>query len=143
MKAREIKQNAKAIIASGFAELEATAWGDINSNTSPEWLEDYQEFKSVYLGTVFNIMPSGKFYMPWANSNVDACPRCKGAGCDHCGDMGSREAFEDSIMQEAMEDYAGELGCTVESGEGDPCDLFLIQTRDIESKIEIKMEVAQ
>lgn len=41
--------------------------------------EDVLE-KWVYLGTVFSLMPSGKFYTPWACSNVDACERCGGAG---------------------------------------------------------------
>lgn len=36
--------------------------------------------KSVFLGTVFALTPSGKYYMPFACSNVDACPQCKGRG---------------------------------------------------------------
>lgn len=32
----------------------------------------------AFLGTVMNIYPSGKFYTPWARSNVDLCPVCKG-----------------------------------------------------------------
>jgi hypothetical protein len=34
----------------------------------------------VYLGTIFNLTPSGKFYMPFACSNVDPCPHCEGSG---------------------------------------------------------------
>ena len=33
-----------------------------------------------YLGSVFRLYPSGKYYMPWACSNVDACARCGGEG---------------------------------------------------------------
>ena len=33
-----------------------------------------------FLGTVFALYPSGKYYMPWACSNVELCPKCNGAG---------------------------------------------------------------
>jgi len=35
-----------------------------------------------FLGSVFALYPSGKFYTPWACGNVEACPACKGRG-DH------------------------------------------------------------
>lgn len=34
----------------------------------------------VFVGTVFSLTPSGKFYMPWASSNVAGCPGCHGTG---------------------------------------------------------------
>jgi hypothetical protein len=34
----------------------------------------------VWLGTIFALTPSGKFYMPWACSNVMGCKRCRGTG---------------------------------------------------------------
>lgn len=34
----------------------------------------------VYLGTVFALTPSGKYYMPFACSNVASCPECGGDG---------------------------------------------------------------
>jgi len=39
-----------------------------------------QYTRSLFLGTVFSLMPSGKYYTPWANSNVAPCPRCHGSG---------------------------------------------------------------
>lgn len=36
----------------------------------------------VFLGTVFNLYPSGKYYTPFANGNVERCPACKGSGKD-------------------------------------------------------------
>lgn len=78
----------------------------------------------VYLGTLIN--PSGKYYMPFACSNVEVCPRCKGEGCDYCGQLGSREAFEDSIFWEYLEEYASRCGACIEAGEGDPCDTFMV-----------------
>lgn len=93
--------------------------------------------KSVYLGTVFGIFPSGKYYMPWACSNLELCPMCHGSevvkedngkliSCPFCGGMGSREAYEDEIFRETLEEEAEKHGCRVESGEGDPCDILLI-----------------
>lgn len=35
---------------------------------------------NVFLGTVFSLTPSGKFYAPFACSNVMGCRRCKGTG---------------------------------------------------------------
>lgn len=81
--------------------------------------------ESVFLGSVFSIYPSGKYYTPWANSNVEVCNRCKGKGCDFCGYLGSREAFEDELFTEFLEEYAD--NCWIESGEGDPCDIFLVR----------------
>lgn len=153
--------------------------------------------KSAYLGSIIN--PSGKYYTPWANSNVDACPRCNGSGsakrdqdcqycegtgvrsieklanargadfysvfanlvdqgitilegdnitcwlcngsgrlhptCNFCGGLGSREAYEDQLFWEYLEDYAQKIGAYVESGEGDPCDTFLcsvVESEDTE-----------
>jgi hypothetical protein len=34
----------------------------------------------VYLGTVMSLVPSGKYYMPWACGNLDPCPACGGSG---------------------------------------------------------------
>lgn len=36
--------------------------------------------RCIYIGTVFNLTPSGKYYMPWACSNVEPCQKCKGSG---------------------------------------------------------------
>lgn len=47
--------------------------------------QDYEENdgqfeRSVFLGTVFALFPSGKYYMPWACSNLASCAACKGTG---------------------------------------------------------------
>lgn len=96
-----------------------------NGNWEPYEPWEGEKSESYYLGTVFAIMPSGKYYMPWACSNVDPCPRCEGKGCDFCDHSGSREAHEDECFMDALEKEAGKYNCWVESGEGDPCDLFL------------------
>ena len=102
----------------------------------------------AFLGTVFALTPSGKYYMPWACSNVTPCPMCGGYGyvgwqafevhcnvgfggidtatiaCQLCEGMGSREALEDEAWSEALEQVAGEHGAFITGGEGDPCDIF-------------------
>jgi hypothetical protein len=63
---------------------------------------------SLYLGSVMSLMPSGKYYTAWANSNVTEGEANKGAA-----------------EWERMESAASELGAWIESGEGDPTDAFL------------------
>jgi len=47
-------------------------WENIRAEA---WREGY-----CFLGSVFSLTPSGKFYMPFACSNVMGCRRCKGTG---------------------------------------------------------------
>ena len=126
MTKREIEKNARELIHWGLSDLNSPgteAYEDMDGNL----------VESVFLGTVFGIMPSGKYYTPWANSNVDACPRCGGGGmskldrgiCSYCDGLGSRDVYEDQLMVEALERFAERAGCYVESGEGDPCDIFM------------------
>ena len=51
-------------------ELDRTEWEDTG---------DHYE-RMVFIGTVFNLYPSGKYYMPWACSNLDKCKQCEGNG---------------------------------------------------------------
>ena len=34
--------------------------------------------RRVFIGTVFALLPSGKYYQPWACGNLVPCPRCAG-----------------------------------------------------------------
>jgi hypothetical protein len=47
-----------------------------------DWEDDAEEpglqVRRLYLGSVLSLTPSGKFYTPFACSNVDACKTCKG-----------------------------------------------------------------
>jgi len=76
-----------------------------NPHYDPE-VED--DICSIFLGTVFVLTPSGKYYMPWACSNVT-----------------EEEALEDALWYEALEAVAESYDGWIESGEGDPCDLFV------------------
>lgn len=107
-----------------YEELDREPWQDSYSDP------DYQEEKLVYLGSVFVLCPSGKYYMPWACSNVDPCEACHGHGCDYCGDMGSREAFLDAIWYDKAESELETIGAFLQNGEGDPTDIFAVRVRD-------------
>lgn len=124
MDKRSIRRAARALVADGARELADECWRE-------DWDEpDRLDCRGVFLGTVFMIMPSGKYYMPWACSNVEPCSRCRGDGCDYCGGVGSREAYEDELMAEALEHYSDRRGLSVQGGDGDPCDIFLVEYRD-------------
>ena len=81
--------------------------------------------KSVFLGTVFSLLPSGKYYTFWACSNLESCPLCEGEGCEFCGNLGSREAYLDQIFWEKLEAEAEEHNCTVTNSDFDPCDILV------------------
>ena len=87
-------------------ELEQAEWEDDCNNPD-------MESRQIYIGTVFALYPSGKFYMPWACSNVTEA-----------------EAEKDEAWRERAESELEAIGASLESGEGDPCDLFVAQYRD-------------
>jgi hypothetical protein len=78
--------------------------------------DDFNDCKyaALYVGSSLSIMPSGKFYMPWACSNIENV----------------REALQDEAYQQALEDKLGSLGLWMESGEGDPLDTFFCKSLD-------------
>lgn len=196
MKTRDIKRMARQFISREVNNpVMFTSKGKIrktlkaNDETIYWNVEDcYNErlIASFYLGTLIN--PSGKYYLPFACSNVEKCPKCHGTGhtkklydcpycthgkryiedirrsgyimlmidiiegkypiksdvmgdfidcifcqgtgkhthdCNYCGGMGSREAYEDDLFWEFLDDYASKHEGYIESGEGDPCDTFL------------------
>jgi hypothetical protein len=60
-------------------------WEDIKQEMkSAEWQESFDDpdrlEKHVFLGTVFALYPSGKYYMPFACSNLEPCETCNGNG---------------------------------------------------------------
>ncbi len=61
---------------------------------------------TTFLGTVFDLAPSGKFYMPWTSNQTEE-------DCD-----------EDEKFYAALDEVAEKHGMYIENGEGDPCDLF-------------------
>jgi hypothetical protein len=62
-------------------------------------------YAAEYIGSALNC-PSGKYYTPFANSNVEDCPRCHGSGhttkshdCEFCKGKGSRSLSELAKMR--------------------------------------------
>ena len=95
-------------------EISSWDWQEIKQNAIDNCENPYEDDSSqlkgsCYLGTVFSIMPSGKFYMPWACSNVT-----------------ENEAEQDEIFMDRLESIASIYDLSIESGEGDPCDLFAV-----------------
>jgi hypothetical protein len=82
-----------------------------------DWVEvePDREERLLYIGTVFSLSPSGKYYMPWACSNVT-----------------EEEALQDEEWRDALEFALGEYDLWITCGEGDPCDLFVGECRDVE-----------
>ena len=74
---------------------------------------DGNKIKSIYLGTCFDLLPSGKYYTPWANSNVS-----------------EEEANQDEEWYNEVEERLSAMGMYLESGEGDPCDLYICKIID-------------
>lgn len=87
------------------AELDAEDWQE---GDNPDC-----ETRRLFIGSVFALTPSGKYYMPWACSNVT-----------------SAEADEDRDWYAQAEYELDSIGCCLVSGEGDPCDLFVEESRD-------------
>lgn len=61
-----------------------------------------------FLGTVFSLTPSGKYYTAFASGNVT-----------------DEEIAKDQLWWERMEDEAAGFDTWIESGEGDPCDIYI------------------
>ena len=69
--------------------------------------------RRTFLGTCFTLTPSGKFYTPWACSNVT-----------------DEEVQADEEWCDAAQAELEAIGANLESGEGDPCDLFAAEYGD-------------
>lgn len=181
MKINGIKTKRELIMETVFSQEELeNIRKDLDSE---DWQnEGNVQKRSTFLGTVFALTPSGKYYMPLASSNLDYCPCCRGTGtvpghksarirkrnkarferimrlsikngreysirhakirtsaknryersCTVCGGIGSKEAYQDELWYEQAAIDLNSIGCSLESGEGDPCDLFAVEYRDNE-----------
>lgn len=67
---------------------------------------------SIYIGSSLNIIPSGKFYMPWSTNVTE------------------EEAAKDEEFMEAFEKVAAKHNMYQKSGEGDPLDWYLCRSYD-------------
>ena len=90
-------------------------WLEMQKHLEINTHEEYTE-GVYYLGTVFNLFPSGKYYMPW------------------CTNFSLEEASEDEKYREALEKIAQSFDGYIENGEGDPCDVYFCKL--IENEME-------
>lgn len=98
---------------------------------------------SAYMGSCLDC-PSGKYYTPWASSNLSPCHVCGGSGklaerdCPWCagegGSYGKSEAVDDEAWYAGLEEGAESVGGSIGSGEGDACDLFLFVAWDTDPR---------
>lgn len=104
-------------------------------------MEDFW-YVRYYVGSVFNHVPSGKYYTPFACSNVEFCKSCLDAGDVPCTedtpctppddyeDSTSEyhcEACQDATWYKQAQDELHFIDAFLESGEGDPTDLFIFK----------------
>ncbi len=90
--------------------LQSFDWAAVKAEAEADGMYDAEADSIIgrcYLGTVFSVMPSGKYYTPFACSNVTGA-----------------EADRDERYGIALEKAADKYGGWIESGEGDPCDMF-------------------
>jgi hypothetical protein len=91
------------------AEIEQWDWAKIKADAikNPQSKDgDGNDIGMEFLGTVFALAPSGKYYMPWTSNQTE------------------KDVTEDEKFYKALDDVAEAHGMFIENGEGDPCDLF-------------------
>jgi hypothetical protein len=88
--------------------IEDTNFDGLKVDCLDNVFEDCGEQRAeTFLGTVFAIMPSGKYYMPWTSNQTRI------------------DEEKDSVFMEALESILEENGLYLTSGEGDPCDMMV------------------
>jgi hypothetical protein len=81
---------------------------------------DVWKARYVFLGSVFALYPSGKYWVyPIAHSNVNIL-----------------EMVRDTLFTERLQGEAEKHGGWIESGEGDPCDVFAVFPEKMEEPCE-------
>jgi len=106
-------------------EHDAELFADI-LETDGEIVETYEgeRIKSAYVGTVFTLTPSGKYYTPWAHSNAIAGYNAKGEP------VIEPDVLRDQGWYEGVDDALAEYDAWLQAGEGDPCDLYVCCAMD-------------
>ena len=79
-----------------------------------EWNDS--KYTALYVGSILSIFPSGKYYLPFACSNIENV----------------REALLDECYQDALNEKLEGLGMWSENGEGNPLDVFSCKSIDEE-----------
>ena len=113
------------------AELASEAWEE----------EDFfweTPYRQVFIGSVFTLMPSGKYYTPWAHGNIepcDACARAMDMPCDEaypCGPVMETGFRLDSEGFQQVTEYEGPPGAPYHC---EPCaDAMMWQALETEAE---------
>lgn len=64
-------------------EIEGWDWNALREDARRNGANDDDDgnvIESTYIGSIFNLTPSGKMYACFATGNLDACPDCNGTG---------------------------------------------------------------
>jgi hypothetical protein len=122
-------------------------WHNIREEmkTQPwEKIDEFTEERRIYLGTVMGLTPSGKYYTPWACSNVEVCEACAKASDAPCDDTapctgssgdpltgeGHCEVCRDAKWNQQLRDEAEEMGYFITDNEGCATDILVGETRE-------------
>jgi len=86
--------------------------------------EEGERIRAAYIGTVFTLTPSGKYYTPWAASIAIAGYNAKGEP------IIEPNVLRDRGWYEGVEDTLAKIGAFLDVGDGDPCDLYVCRVID-------------
>jgi hypothetical protein len=96
-----------------YAQILSWAWDVLVRDAKATIVEqDGERIGSTYLGSVLNLAPSGKYYMPWTTNQT------------------ARDEDMDARWFAALDKAASKHGGWIASGEGDPTDLYFCLTPD-------------
>ena len=129
-------------------------WKNVERYAEPTEDEEGNPIWCFFLGSSLALNYSGKYYQPWACSNVEKCEYCNGNGyvgwgmfynanalpeyrhnypmkygCPVCDHLMSEEAAKDEVWSEVLEEIASEHGISVYY---DGTDVFLQWEREEE-----------
>lgn len=85
---------------------------------------DESDGRWFLLGPVPQVVPSGQWDDPWVAPGVTFCPKCRAAGCEHCGWNGSLEVLNHEIFRDALETAAQRRGWEIVLRGTDPPRLY-------------------
>ena len=107
-----------------MGERDAKLFLDILETEGELYEYEDSQVKSAYIGTVFTLTPSGKYYTPWAMSVAIAGYNSKGEP------VIEPNVLRDQGWYEGVEDALAEAGAFLDAGEGDPCSLCVCRVID-------------
>lgn len=99
---------AKQTAVDAYNLIDHDQWEEVES-----WDCDDDTYLSQYIGSVMSLTPTGCYYTPFANSNVDIIGAAK-----------------DSIFWDHLESLLNQHGYWYENGEGNATDIFICKHKE-------------